>query len=152
MSSYQVSSVAPYTVYCTDSLCDKVYVFPQIQSYSFKVQFLRWISLKSISTFNIFHTMSLLGCHLPSMPWNVGQMGATSWTESTGHNFILWWAMRLFPLIKMQWTLPNWTLFTDTNLFLQLTQLYKSQWGWTVNGRERIFCLADLVHCCLPRN
>lgn len=47
------------------------------------------------------HTMSLLGCYLPSMSWDVVQMGASSWTKSTGNNFILWWVMPVILLMKI---------------------------------------------------
>lgn len=90
--------------------------------------------------------MSLLGCHLPSMPWDVGKMGTTSWKESTGHNFILWWAMRLIPLAKMH-TFPWHKHISPAHTTLLVIVGLDSKWIW-----QRIFCFADLAHFCLPRN
>lgn len=57
--------------------------------------FFKAFPLCQMSMFDPWHLPHyvLLGCHLPSMPWHVVQMGTTSWTEPTSHNFILWWVM-----------------------------------------------------------
>lgn len=61
------------------------------------------ILLKHVHFFSWSPLTSSTGCHLPSLPRDVVQMGTTSWKESTGHNFILWWAM---PPVKMLLNTP----------------------------------------------
>lgn len=82
--------------------------------------------------------MSLLGCHLPSMPWDVGQMGATTGTESTCYNLLLWWVGHLSPPLKMLQPLSRYQS-------LHFTPEVATHRTW-----EGIFCFAHLVHCCLP--
>lgn len=79
------------------------------------------------STFDLWYVLHL-GCHLSSVSWDVVQMGATPWTKSTGHHFILWWAVPVFPLLTM--------LHKDFKTLYSFYSL-RSKWEWSVNGHKR---------------
>lgn len=56
----------------------------------------------------------LIGCHLPSLPWDVVQMGTPFRTEQTGHHLILWWVMLLWSVTfqKETWSTVEMSMYT----------------------------------------
>lgn len=50
--------------------------------------------------------VSLTGCHVPSLPRDVGQMGTPSGTESTSNHIVLWWVEQCS---SKRWTESQWT-------------------------------------------
>lgn len=84
---------------CSDSTLftekkPKLFISPQKKLFS--DDYVIKTNLPPVTFWHVWPT----GCDLPSMPWDVGQVGATSGTESTCYNLILRWEPHLFPLLK----------------------------------------------------